>query len=453
MGLFYSIARIAGNHNRVKMSARNFIYQAGHTLFARGLLIPVSILTGIILARYLGPTGKGIAAILLVPPTLACAFGELGIRQATAFLIAKREYDLKDIQASMMALSCITGSIGLSVVLSTYYFLGTFQYGWVINLLFAGTTPIILLRRYATGILLGNQMITQMNYLEILEGIAYLFGILWFVVWCDYGLIGAAIASLIGPSISFLLLLMRISRFAPLRPRWVPPIPLAILKKGISFAASLFIVTLNYRIGVLMLGKLSNENQAGIYSVGSAIAELLWQIPLSIGIVLYSRSMSWSGNDAKRRRQDVFLLSRITLPLTCFTACALLLISSFLIPFFYGVSFIASIDVLRLHLPGAISLSIFFLLHFYASGQGNPHLAIKAFVPGLLLNVALNWYFIPKNGCIGVSLASSISYIVCTALYIYHFINCYGGNLKDILILKKMDLIHCYELASSGNNE
>jgi len=423
-----------------------FLYQSVHTFITRGLLIPITISIGIIVSRYLGPEGKGIIAILSAPVTFICAFGEFGIKQATGYLIAKGDYNAKDIQASMLALFYPIGILAFVTVIFIYAFLGTFKYGWSINLLFAFTVPVILLRRYANGLLLGRQMIAGMNYTELVNTGVILLGILVLVLWRKHGLIGAGLSYLAGPVFSAALVIYWISRFASLMPRWVSPIPMQLIHKGILYATSLFVVTFNSRISLLMLGKMQGESVTGIYSVGNAICELLWQIPLSIGVVLFARSISWNSELAKDRFKQVLLLLRIMFPFSIFSAGLLFLASYFLLPVVYGVEFSDSIFVLIWLLPGTVPYTLFLFMHFYAAGQGRPQIAFYGFIPAILISIFLNLFLIPRYGIHGAAISSTTSYLIGSTIYFFFFRSLYPCSIKELIFTRRKDFIYLWKM-------
>lgn len=402
-------------------------------------MIPVSLLTGIVVARFLGPEGKGIIAMLTVPVGLVCAFGESGIRPASAFLLAKKQYSTEDIQASMLAVFCVTGPIAFLTVIIAYYYLGSLEYGWRLNVLFALTVPIILLRRYAAGLLLGRQMITRLNYVEIVNGCVILLGVSFFVALLPYGKIGVGVAYFLGALASMSLVLITIKKIASLRPRWVSPIPAKLVQRGLLYAMSLFVLDLNSRISLLMLGILQGKEHVGIYSVGSGISEMLRQIPLSIGVVLFARSLSWSPKEAKGQIDSVLLLLRIILPISVLGAGALYIIGYTMVPILYGEAFNDSVMVLAWLLPGTIPFSLFLFMHFYAAGQGEPHMALKGFIPASVLAYVLNLLLIPDYGYVGAALSSTISYIFGVGVYFYFFKRLYSCTFSNAFILKKSD--------------
>lgn len=428
---------------------RQFIQHTTHTIFTRGAMLPLSLFTGVLVARYLGPEGKGSVAILMAPIGMICAFGESGIRPACAYLIGKEEYDLKDIQSSVMALFCLTAPIAFAAICIIYYGLGTFKYGLIVNLIFAATVPLVLLRRYSAGVLLGKKMITCMNYVEITNVSGVLIGILLFVVLFDLGLVGMGIAQLLGVALSLFLVLMTINKFTSLKARWVSPIPSQLIRRGSIYATSLFVLALNSQANIFLISILLSEKEVGIYSVGNSITELLKQVPLSVGVVLFSRSLSWNPTSAEKNFSNVLMMARIMIFLIIITAFILLVAAHYMIPLVYGSSFVGSRDVLALLLPGYVSFAIFLFLHFYAAGQGSPHMSLRGFLPSLLLVCVFSFLLIPEFGINGAAVASSFSYLFGFLLYFKHFRKKYPCRYTDVLILKTADIRYLWNVVQN----
>ena len=418
----------------------SFFAQSLHTIVNKGLLIGIGVLIGIVMARGLGPEGRGMVAVLMVLPALVEAFGELGVRQSTAYLIGKKTYRPADVQASMLALYCVTAVAGFLVVLAGEWLLGAFRYGWGLCLLFACLAPVTLLDRYASGLLLGRQMIGRMNHLVLLDRAVCLVMLVLLVGGLGAGTGGAAWALLAGPLAATSVLLYWIRRHASLRPRWVSPIPGELLRRGLVFGSALLVVTLNYRVGVLIVGNLCGSPAAGIYSVGVSVCELLRHVPLAVGVVLFSRSISWTGELAQRNLAKVCLLCRLMWPLVAGLACAVGLLAPWGIPWLYGEAFGPSVGVVWGLLPGTLVLTAFLLLHSHAAGQGAAHLALAGFLPGLALNVLLNLWLVPAYGHVGAAWASTASYAFSASVYLVGFARRFQVRLSDLVLPRRHDL-------------
>src|SRR5690606_2722371 len=127
--------------------------------------------------------------------------------------------------------------------------------------------------------------------------IAFL-GTVAFVVGLKLDVAGAMMASIGGPLFMAALLLFRnkfINAFS-LNFNW--KIIKSILSLGIVYAVSLLVINLNYKVDVILLDKLSNPFELGIYSKGSSITQYLWQIPMLLSTIVFARS-AVSKNDVQ----------------------------------------------------------------------------------------------------------------------------------------------------------
>jgi O-antigen/teichoic acid export membrane protein len=83
-----------------------------------------------------------------------------------------------------------------------------------------------------------------------------------------------------------------------------------MLSLGIIYAISLLIISLNYKLDIILLDKLSNNYQIGIYSKGASLMEYLWQIPMLLSTIIFSRSAN--SKDGKNFSYKVASLLRIS---------------------------------------------------------------------------------------------------------------------------------------------
>ena len=105
----------------------------------------------------------------------------------------------------------------------------------------------------------------------------------------------------------------------------------------------------------------------------------------------------------------------------------------------FGSDFKESASVLKYLLFGVLFLSGFKLLNQDLAGKGKPWVSMKAMLPGLLINIALNVYLIPKYGAIGAAFASSVSYGVAILLFLHFYSLTAGIKIKDMFNYKKSD--------------
>src|SRR5690606_21174603 len=100
------------------------------------------------------------------------------------------------------------------------------------------------------------------------------------VIIFDLSVIGAFIALISGPLIMFIILLKKNKIVSSIQlPIDWDPIK-RLLSLGVTYAITLLVINLNYRLDIILLDKLSTSYEVGIYSKGASITQFLWHIPM-----------------------------------------------------------------------------------------------------------------------------------------------------------------------------
>jgi len=83
-----------------------------------------------------------------------------------------------------------------------------------------------------------------------------------------------------------------------------------------------------------------------------------------------------------------------------------------LILFFYGAEYVKSVNAMLIILPGIVVMSIYKVLTRNFSSRNRQQVSIMAACIALLVNLCLNFFWIPRFGIEGAALASTVSYTV-----------------------------------------
>jgi O-antigen/teichoic acid export membrane protein len=392
---------------------RGFVHDVASVFGSRLLVLALGMLTSVLLARTLGPSGRGVLAVLLVVPTLVLTMADLGLKQAAVYLVGQRKVPVEQVVQTVLFLVFVTSPVCLLAVLAVYAAQGTTRYGALTVAMAVSAVPLTLLATYTRGVALGlgsiqtyNRVLSYVSPLN-LAGIALLVGVLGLGVRGALGAYLLSAALVAGYSLRFL------SGVAPPVPRYVRGLPTKMIRLGVVYAAATFALLLSYRVDVLLLQRAVTEAQVGLYTLGSNLAELVWQLPAAITPVVFSRSASSRDPQAFSRR--LARLLRLTLLAGTVVGTAFYVAAPWLIPFAYGEAFRVSVGVHRLLLPGIVVSLVYHLLHSDLQGKGRPLVSLSVFLPVAVLNVTLNLLWIPRWGILGAAAASSVSY-TCGAL-------------------------------------
>ena len=423
---------------------KDFVNQAFHSVLTKGGLLFIGLLSSVVIDRVLKPEGRGVIEMFMVYPMFVLAFGELGVRQAAAHFIGQQTYKERDITSSVTALFFISAPIALIIIFIGYLHANLFRYGIFIPLCFGLMTFVALFQRYGSGIFLGKKEVQKLNYVQVTNQIALFFGVLIFV-WALSGSVrGAAIAYLLAQFLATILVLYWLIPTSNLKPRWVSPIPQALMKKGLIYSCSLLVLVLNYRVDVVMLGNMRPELSVGLYAVGVNICEVLKQIPLSIGVVLFSHATTWKADAIDKSLKKIAIATRVLLFFSIIGAIVLVAVAGRLIPLVYGVEFTGSVPAIYFLAPGIIMLNAFVTLNLFMSGQGKPEIVIYSFIPALLVNIILNVFLIERYDFVGAAAASSLSYSLGLAIYLWILKIYYKIKIMDFIVIQKDDFSFIY---------
>lgn len=427
----------------------NDVFRVG---VSQGLIIIFGLAVSIITARYIGPEGNGIIAGLTVYPSLFMSIGSLGIRQSTTYFLGKGVFTEEQIKTAITQIWVMTTIISSVVSFMLMHYFSNF--GSNLGLVFLAILPIpfSLFITYNSGIFLGRNDIKTFNKINWIPSLIAFLGILLFVIFLKWDLKGAMIASAGGSIFMFIVLLFKnkFLGFFSLEYNW--DIIKQVLSLGTVYATALFIINLNYRIDVILLDKLSNAYELGIYVKSAGITQYLWQIPMFLSTVVFARS-AVTKND-KVFSLKVAQLLRVSIIFIGVLSVVLMFLSELIIVGMFGEKFKEGTSVLNYLLPGVIILTVFKVMNMDLAGKGKPWISLKAMLPALLINILLNFLLIPDLGARGAAISSSVSYGVAGILFLYFYSKTVGIPIRIILGYNRNDFHPILSLLKNKyNNE
>ena len=350
----------------------------------------ISLIISILYARGLGPEGKGIYTSLLFVPLLLISLAEGGINQSLAFYSGRKLLNRNVLFSTAQILSIIFALILfiLGFIVFNFYYKDDFTLD--LQILALINIPFVLISTVISGFLIGDGKLNVFANIawipsflnSILVLVLFILGLLtvrWVLIFYLVGTLGMLLYGIIHirETVTF-----KFSMFSG-------EIAKTIIRKGLLFALALFLVQINYKIDVILLKKFVAFQSIGLYTLGVSTAELLWQVPTAISIVVLSRTAINMDNDQKWIISKTIRLS--ILVLTCLSVCAYIFVP-ILIPFIYGQEFIGSIPVTRVLLLGVTVFSVFIILNSRILGSGFPQYTIYLFIPCLIIKISFEFF-------------------------------------------------------------
>jgi len=420
------------------------------TLASRVLTLIIGLATSVILARILGPKGKGIYALAILLPTLIVTFTNFGIGAATVYYTSKGEYSRKEIFGNNLILSLLIGTVSIAIGLIIIFFFKDSTLPGVSRfyLLLALTLiPTTLFLQYVNNLLLGAQKIKEYNLISIIKTLSFLI-LAGIALWIfKSGVTGAIVANLLALLLVCLLLFV-----------WVKKITGGIVLRlnrryikdssayGIKAFLSNVLAFLNYRLDMFLVNFFINPLAVGYYSIAVVIAEKLWMISLAASTILFPKISSMKNE--QERKEFTPIISRNVLLITLAGATLIFFLSRWIILLLFSEAYLPAVKPLQILLPGIVALSISRVLASDISGRGKPMLNTYLSMITVTINLGLNIIWIPRMGINGAAWATTVSYsiLLIGRLIVYSRIS--GNSIAKTIFLRKSDILLYKKLLS-----
>lgn len=402
------------------------------------LAMILNIVASIILARILGPEKRGIVATVLAIPFMVFPLAEMGIRQTAAYFVGKDILDEKKVYETLGGLLIVLSVLGMLATLLIGVFNGLHnRYGWINLILASSYIPFNMIFSAIKGVLIGRRALVTISVSTVVIPITYIILMIPLGLVDTYQVEWAIFAMVCSTAIGAVNILIQFRKFGKLKPRYEADLLKQFLSLGFIYALTIFVASLNYRLDVVILERLSNAEEVGIYSIAVRLAEILWMIPNALSLVNFSYSAS--ANNQLNQSLRTAKMMRIVLLMALIPGTILFFLSTKIITLVYGIDYIKSGAAVQAILPGVWFALVFKMLNSDLAGRGLPKVSLSAYGLGIIVNVVLCLLWIPDHGSVGASWASSVSYFVVAAIMIVRYIQVTKLGLAELLLPRVSD--------------
>ena len=427
-----------------------FIKDTLITFSTQIITVVLGIAVAIVIARVLGPEGKGAYSLIILIPGLLALVGNLGIGIANTYFGGSRKHDWAKLASNSLISALAMGILVVAAFLA-YFFIFNPSFLKEVEpqcvLLATLVVPLSLLTMYFRAILLGQDRINEYNLVHLAQSGTLLVLVLLLLLAFKGGVFDTIIAWTSGTLIATILSILLVRKTTNIRWSLYPVALKDSVKFGVKGYLSNVIQFLNYRLDMLLVAFFMSVTFVGYYSISVAMAEALWYFPAAVGTVIFARTPGMSAEDANISTPRI---CRNTFFITILAAIVLAAFGKYIIMLFFGSAFLPALKPLWILLPGIVALSICKVLSNEITGRGKPLINTVAAGVSLAVNIPLNLLLIPRIGIAGAALASTISYTVTAIIVLIAFMRISGNSLSDTIIIKPQDFRIYTGLLSKG---
>jgi O-antigen/teichoic acid export membrane protein len=424
------------------------------TLYAFGaslVLMPLSLANGVLIARTVGPVGKGAFDLILATAGLLVMILGFSLAPGITYVVAKGKTDIRALTSRLLLVAGAqtVATLMILVLISDTRYSAKFLPPAVGRWLLLGATLYVLLELVTANwraMLVGRQEIVRVNNSEMLGRILQF--LLLFGIAATLSVRGGTISVAILFAIALIVsAFINLSLLFKLRTAFREHTGTNSFSDAVGFALPCYFANLtqflNYRLDVFVVSFFSGYASVGRYTLAVGLGQLIWLLSNAAATVLLPKIAAGEHDD---RAAHVMKVNRLALAASFAGALALGIAGTQLIPLLYGEAFRSSIDALLWILPGIVAFSIVNVLAAFLAGIGKPRLNLIVSTISLAATISLDLILIPRFDIVGAAIASSVSYILSATITVAFFVKETKTSLRDLLLPTSGDVKSVLEL-------
>lgn len=399
----------------------------------------IGLVTGALLARLLGVTGRGSIATIIVWSGAIAYVGDCGAPVAYAYLSARKPETRAQLGRNAVTITAFLGLalslVAIPIVLSV---VGTESGLGTIAVVYAFTfIPLNLTARLAQGIHQGARDFATFNRVRYSLAITYLIGLV-ILFSTDTRTVGSVVVVLLASNlVAAVVAWGGLSARNSLRKSLDKP----LLKQTFSFGLRAHFGNLtpidSLQLDIALIAILLSAREVGLYAVAAAAAVAIRTLGSSIGLVALPSVAAEKTASSRRRTSGLFF--RAAFLVIAITALTAALTAPVLVPLIYGNEFEGAVPITQILVIGITAAALRQVLGDCLRGMGKPLQSTVAEVVSWVIAVAGLVVLIPAAGVIGAATAVSISYVVALCLLIALSLKA-GISLHELLVPGRDDI-------------
>lgn len=397
-----------------------------------------SLITSPLLARALGPSGRGELAAIIVPLTLIPWLLDLGL-PSYASRTAARGRPLGSLVGTLGTGGLVLGLGGMALAFPLAQLFGRGRHVVEVYILIGLLLlPVAMISNILVGLLVGLERWTRIYVVQLILPVMTLLGTVTLYVTGRLSVDTAAATFLVAASLTGIPLLALIRDARPLR------VDRLIAREGLSFGIKAWLGSLasitNLRLDQLLMIFLVTQKQLGLYVVAVNMAGMVSLLTGGVSTAVIPRAA----------RDDPHVTARAlraTVAVLLVGGVGLAVVTPWFVPAFFGASFRAAVPIIWILIASEVVSQARGVLNsgLVAAGRAGAGAAAELValfitVPGLLL---LLRPFAAEGAATVSVVAYSASFIYLLHVAKHHF----GSPLRSMLVI---DHREARELVRSG---
>ncbi len=175
------------------------------------------------------------------------------------------------------------------------------------------------------------------------------------------------------------------------------------------------------RIDQVMIGQMLGTAEVGLYAVAVKFVEVWYFLPAIISASLFPAILNAKKTDINIYQRRLLNFFVFMLVFSLAVALGTVALSYYLVVGLFGAEYLPAVAVLRVYACSSVGLFLNWAFYQQLIAEDRLRLIFFSNFAGMVLNVCLNFLFIPRFGIIGAAWATLLSYLLVPAIIFWHF--------------------------------
>lgn len=416
-------------------SFKRYFINTSWLFFERIFRIILSFIVTIFVVRYLGPKDFGLFSYVLSFFWLFTSFSTLGLESITTREIVKYPDNKNEIIGTVFFLRLAGSVAAISIIGVILLVLGEDSFTTILILLLSGSflfQSFSAIEYYFRGKVQAKYNAYALSASVLLSSLLKVIFIIikapliYFILAVVFEYAVLAIG---------LILVYQMNHLSVFNWKYSKVIASSLLKDAWPLALSGIVVMVYMKIDQIMIKNMLSEEAVGYYASAVRLCESWYFIPVTLCNSIFPAIVNAKNvseefyNNRMQKLYDILTWSAIgiAIPVTIF--------SDQIITLLFGAEFSPASPVLIIYIWAGVAVFLGVASSQYLINENLTKLSFFRSFIGMIINVVLNFIFIPIYGIVGSAIATLISYTTVTFVLSFHknFLTQFKMMLRSVL--------------------
>ncbi|MCA9137587.1 MAG: lipopolysaccharide biosynthesis protein [Planctomycetales bacterium] len=372
-------------------------------------IVGMQVVQGILLARILGPVGRGEYATAVFFVQLLLYIGLFGGLEVICRHAAHAELDVDQLRRAALKLGLVTGGVTTIIAMGLSV--------WSLPAEKQFLIPMALLCALS---ITGQQVVLVMTAIDRGRGRFGNYNLRRVIAASSFPVLLLAAQLAIGVTLRSVCVLFVIASIVSMAACLTGlPKPIAgisdpkvgrLLRDGRPYALSTFATDVFERLDLMLILWIAGLQDQGYYAAMLPVVYPLLIIPNTMGLFLFN-----AGADHRKRLavRDVHRILGACIAVQAICTIVFMVLVGTVVEWFYGVEFIPAVPLAMWLAPVAAIRGILQGLESYVKGRGKPLVAVKCRVAAMVVMLVVTFLLHPHYGPVSVAMAALAGQMLC----------------------------------------